>query len=497
MSPDLSQMSRPRTGVPSRPELHASDELLRQFAANIDKVVWMSDTTLRRLLYVNGAYEQIWGRPVEALLRAPEQFIESIHTDDRARVAESIERHRRGEPTETIYRIVRPDGSIRWIRDSSFPILDGAGSVYRVAGIAEDITDNRRDQELLAMQRRVLEALALSENLQQIPSAICLEIEQMLPGVICAIHRAEARTVSLVAAPSASPEVRAWLGEAADGPWQSAIGSGERVHRPGTLTGPATAEGFRSCWSAPLESANHTVAGAFTVLCPLVGEPGPEVIAILDSATDLSEITIDRLHAEARQRLMVRELDHRVKNNLASVMSLAQQTAASADSIDAFLPALFGRITSLAIAHEQLAQSKWDGANLASMARQIAGSLTAISPERLAMEGPPVLLCPNMAPALSMVIHELAVNAAKHGALSHPAGRVTMIWQCRDHEEGQRLTIEWVELGGPPVSQEPTQGLGMKLIHGLVESQLRGSVAFRFNPGGLECSIELPRDLLS
>ncbi|HJT78281.1 MAG TPA: PAS domain S-box protein, partial [Gemmataceae bacterium] len=130
--------------------LRDSEERFRQLAENINAVFWMTDPQKVQVLYVSPAYEAIWGRSCHSLYERPRSFLDAIHPDDRARVvAESLDRQARGEASDVEYRVVRPDGAVRWVRDRGFPIRDAAGQVYRVAGIAEDITERKQAVEAL------------------------------------------------------------------------------------------------------------------------------------------------------------------------------------------------------------------------------------------------------------------------------------------------------------------------------------------------------------
>jgi PAS domain S-box-containing protein len=126
-----------------------SERRFRQLAEHINEVFWLSDPPRTQLLYVSPTYEKIWGRSCQSLYERPLSFLDAIHAADRERVLATLEQHARGESTSTEYRVLRPDGSLRWVRDRGFPIRDDAGHVYRVAGVAEDITQAKIDQEAL------------------------------------------------------------------------------------------------------------------------------------------------------------------------------------------------------------------------------------------------------------------------------------------------------------------------------------------------------------
>ena len=140
--------------------LTESEERFRQLAENIKEVFWLTDPSKNEMLYVSPAYEEIWGRSCQSLYASPRTWLEAIHPEDRARVLEAaIARQARGDYNEE-YRIVRTDGSIRWIRDRAFPVLDPLGTVYRIAGVAEDITDSKAQQDKIARLTRIYAVLS-------------------------------------------------------------------------------------------------------------------------------------------------------------------------------------------------------------------------------------------------------------------------------------------------------------------------------------------------
>jgi PAS domain S-box-containing protein len=143
--------------------LAESEARFRQLAENINEVFWLADPQTTQILYVSPAYERVWGRSCQSLYERPQSFLDAVHPEDRerARVA-ALEKHSRGEATDVEYRIVRPDGSVRWVRDRGFPIKDAAGRVYRFAGLAEDVTEKKEAEEALKeADRRKDEFLAM------------------------------------------------------------------------------------------------------------------------------------------------------------------------------------------------------------------------------------------------------------------------------------------------------------------------------------------------
>jgi PAS domain S-box-containing protein len=137
----------------------AAEERFRQLAENISEVFWMTNTSKSEMIYISPAYEKVWGRSCDSVKENPRSWMDTIHPEDRERVLRTVfENQVRGEYDEE-YRIVRPDGTIRWIRDRAFPVRDEKGSVYRLAGIAEDITERKQVEESLRLQARVLDSM--------------------------------------------------------------------------------------------------------------------------------------------------------------------------------------------------------------------------------------------------------------------------------------------------------------------------------------------------
>ena len=200
----------------------------------------------------------------------------------------------------------------------------------------------------------------------------------------------------------------------------------------------------------------------------------------------------ERKAAEQRQRLLIDELNHRVKNTLATVQSLASQSARSATTPAAFRQSFEGRLIALSKAHDQLTQHHWENADLREL---LTGSLAPYAgAERLILRGEDVVLRPRAVLTLAMAFHELATNAAKYGALSQPGGRVELRWRPVEPQGGggKLLQIDWVEQGGPPVSEPQQRGFGSKLIEGGIKAELGGSARLSFAREGLRCEMLVP-----
>jgi len=203
----------------------------------------------------------------------------------------------------------------------------------------------------------------------------------------------------------------------------------------------------------------------------------------------LGGVTVDiteRKSAEERQSLLVREVDHRARNALAVVQSIVRLTRA--ESKEAYIAAVEGRITALSRAHVLLSQSRWQGANLRRILDEELAPFRRHEAEKIASSGPEVFLEPATAQILALALHELATNAAKYGALSSAHGRVRLSWEL----DADRLTLHWIESGGPPVQPPLAEGYGTRVISASIERQLDGSATFDWRPDGLCFSMSIP-----
>jgi len=200
----------------------------------------------------------------------------------------------------------------------------------------------------------------------------------------------------------------------------------------------------------------------------------------------------ERKAAEERQKLLIDELNHRVKNTLATVQSLATQTAHGTDSPAAFREAFEGRLIALSQVHDQLTRRHWSNAELHDIVLGATAPYAGESSRRIEIEGDSITIRPRAALTLALALHELTTNAAKYGALSVPNGRVTVRWRIEDGPSQPLLILEWCEHDGPPVAAPTRQGFGSRFIEGSVATELRGNARLSFDPAGLCCTMSIP-----
>jgi PAS domain S-box-containing protein len=215
-------------------------------------------------------------------------------------------------------------------------------------------------------------------------------------------------------------------------------------------------------------------------------------VAVRDAGGRISRISgvtmdiTERKEAEDRQSLLAREVDHRTKNVLAVVHAIVSLTRA--EDIKQFSTAVEGRVQALARAHSLLSESRWCGAKIADLIQGELACYRTPNLERIRISGKSLSLHPSAVQALALAVHELATNAAKHGALSVPSGSVEVTWESRDDQ----LELRWIERGGPPSEPKAQLGFGMRVIKASVETQLSGTVEFDWGYDGLQCAICVP-----
>jgi PAS domain S-box-containing protein len=222
-----------------------------------------------------------------------------------------------------------------------------------------------------------------------------------------------------------------------------------------------------------------TVEISLTV-SPIYDDEG-RIIGASKIARDVSE----RRRNEERLRFLLRELDHRAKNVLAVAQAMLRLTRA--DTVEGYVEAIEGRIRALAQVHGQMAENRWDGAELSAL---VAAHVKVFSEtgERIRTEGDAFWVSPAAAQVIAIVLHELSTNAAKYGALSTASGTVTVRWGRADGG----LRLSWGEEGGPPVSAPERRGFGTQIIERSVPDQLGGAADVHWLPSGLQCTFIVP-----
>lgn len=202
---------------------------------------------------------------------------------------------------------------------------------------------------------------------------------------------------------------------------------------------------------------------------------------------------VDQLRAAVKEKdLLIDELNHRVKNTLATVQSIASQTLRNAPTIDHASSAIESRLIALSQVHNVLTVRSWSAVELYDIVRQALEPYRSRGENRIHLNGPLVQVPPRMALALAMALQELATNAVKYGALSNETGQITVHWKLDDATGPPRLRLMWEEMEGPLVQKPERRGFGTRLIERSLAQDLDGDVQIEFAPTGVICSVDAP-----
>ncbi|PVE20746.1 hypothetical protein DC522_30540 [Microvirga sp. KLBC 81] len=330
--------------------LRASEERFRQFGEASTDVLWIRNANTLQWEYLSPAFEAVYGGNRESALAGDNMrnWTERIIPEDRGHVLDSINRVRAGERVTFEFRIIRPDGQMRWMRDTNFPLLDETGRVQRIGGIGQDITERKEAEEALRQ-------------------------------------------------------------------------------------------------------------------------------------------------SESRARLLLGELQHRVRNTLAVIRSIVRRTAQTSKSVEDYAMHLDGRINAFARVQTAVARNPAAGLDLTDLIVDELLTYAAHQGEQVQITGPSVRLNPKAAETFGLAVHELATNAVKHGALTVPQGRVRVSWQIHDGSDLPWLVFEWKESGAPDqAAKRKRRGFGTDLLERTLAYELKAKTVQTFEPDGLRCTIRLP-----
>jgi len=419
----------------------------------------------------NAGAERLFGyAKVEVIGKSITLVIPPHLRDEEASILDRLARGERIEHFETTR--MRKDGTLMSTSLSISPIRNARGGVVGASTIARDITERKRAELELAEQAL---QLALAESAALVGS-VAYDVESgrmQISAGYAAIH----------GFPKGTSEIMR-------GQWEA------RVHQEDR----ARLEELRDC---VFRSRLNEYSAEYRIV-----RPGGEVrwidARLLVSYRDdghprrVVGINIDvteRKRAQEHQRALHAELDHRVKNVLATVSTVAARTMDTSSSMHDFVASLDGRIRSMARTHELLSAAQWQGVSVLELVRrELAPYATRGNTE---INGPAITLKAEAGQAMGMVLHELATNAAKYGALSTQNGRVSIRWEQRLSGQGRsHLVLEWREVGGPAVVAPQKPGFGTSTIRGLIPYEFGGTVDLAFAPAGVRCRLELAADWL-
>jgi len=314
--------------------LRASEERFRLIAETVEEVFWSADPTIGTILYVSPAYERIWGRTCASLYAQPTSFLDSIHPDDRVRVLGDLSVQRLGMSFGHEYRVVRPDGSIRWVWDRGFPVRSpDTESVTHYVGVALDITERKRSETLLEAEMRCLELIAKDSPLSATLETLCTMIEHHNPELLCSVLLLDPHTRRLhpSAAPSLPLPFISLLDGLAIGPAAGSCGTAAFHAKPVIVSdiaqdslwadcrSLALDHGLRACWSMPILSPSKQVLGTFAIYTRTPGHPTSSDSSLMERATHLAGIAIAKAQAANEREQLSRDLHDSLLQSLYAV----------------------------------------------------------------------------------------------------------------------------------------------------------------------------------
>jgi PAS domain S-box-containing protein len=420
----------------------------------------------------NAGAERLFGYSAKEMIGKSITLLIPAHLlQEEASILEQIARGERIDHFETIR--VRKDGTLVRISLTISPVRNLHGTVIGASKIARDITERMKAE--LALAERTLQ-LALAGKAARVGSfAYDIDTERMqISAGYAAIH----------GLPDEATEITC-------NEWQLGVHPEDRVRWEAIRSRAHRERWPEYSWEYRIVRPGgeiRWVEARVFVSYDADGRPQRAVGVDIDSTA--------RKHAEEQQRILNAELDHRVKNVLATVSAIAAHTKDSSRSMDHFVAALDSRIHSMASTHELLSSSRWEGVSLRELVRRELAPYA--SNDNTCIKGPDVILRAEAAQTTASVLHELTTNAAKYGALSKPEGRVAVCWRLASNGQAPGpLTIEWHEAGGPPVQAPRNSGYGTSVIAELLPYELGGTARLAFNQEGVQCRLDIPAKWLT
>ncbi|MGF7147268.1 PAS domain S-box-containing protein [Sphingomonas zeicaulis] len=457
--------------------LRESEERLRGLGEASHDILWIRDAETLAWTYLTPAFEKIYGLTRAEVLRGDnfQNWLDLLVPDDRDRARAMIDRLLAGEHVVFQYRVRRPrDGEIRWLRDTDFPILDEHGRVTSFGGIGQDVTSLKAAEESLRTSEERLRSatevakfalwdwniatgeLAWSDEHFRMQGYGVGEVAPSYDAWVARIH------------PDDRAEAEAKLARARDS-------KTEYVHE------------FRSLHP---DGSVHWLSGRGRFFYSEAGEPVRMIGAMLE--------TTERRKLEERQQVLIGELQHRTRNLIGVVRSMADKTARASSDLEDFRARFRDRLDALSRVQGLLSRlSDRDRVTFDDLIRTELSALDG-NAEKVVLEGPSgIRLRSSTVQTLSLAIHELATNAVKYGALRQASGQLTIRWSLEPSIDDGRpwLHIDWRETGVKmPSAGSPPSGFGQgrELIEQALPYQLSARTSYTLGPDGVHCTITIP-----
>jgi PAS domain S-box-containing protein len=455
--------------APQGPASHPDHQQVAVLFSQISAGMAQTDLT-GRFVHANDQYCAIVGRSREELLQL--RMHDITHPEDlphnEARLARLVET---GEAYAIEKRYVRPDGSVVWASNAVSLLRSPSGQTEGTVGVTIDISAQRKAETALRESQRRLNAVLDNASV----SIFLMDEHQQ-----CVYMNAAAETLT---------------------GYTLAETRGRTLHDVVHHTRPdGTHFPLAEC---PIDRAfpeDNQMQGEETFVhkdgsfYPVAFTASPirdEDAEAIGTIIEVRGIRAEK-QAQERQRLLINELNHRVKNTLTTVQSIASQSLRNAPTKHDAKDALEGRLIALSRVHDVLTQENWEGAELREIVAQAVEPYSGRGEDRLHLKGSKVRLSPRMALALAMALQELATNAVKYGALSNTTGEITITWGIDKAVAPARLHLQWEEIGGPPVQAPTHRGFGSRLIERSLAQELDGKVQMEFATTGVVCILDAP-----
>ena len=452
--------------------LRESEERFAQFAASSSDALWVRDAVTLEMEYVSPAIEEIYGVLPDALLDGPGHWTALIVPEDRDTALAHLEQAKAGDAVMHEFRILRPsDGALRWIRNTDFPLRDAGGRVQRIGGIAKDVT------ELKAIEA----ALTHSEQ----------RLRTLVEGMPLLVWRA----VGDGDWTWASPQWAAYTGQAE--PDSHHLGWLNPVH-------PEDRGRALEAWGSAVENGGFEVEyrihqasdGLYrwfqTRATPVRNAKG-EIVEWLGTTTDVQELKA----LQAQQGVMVTELQHRTRNLITVVRSIAEDTMEHTGTMEAFRAAFADRLSALSRVQGLLSRSEAEPISIGALVQLELDALgNRALKDRITTGGPEVFLRPSSVQTLALALHELATNARKYGALSHDRGHLAVTWREKVEDGVPRLVLDWLETGleqnlDRPGLVDSGGGYGRELIEQALPHATGARTTYMLTASDVHCMIDL------
>lgn len=452
--------------------LRESEEQLRAFGEASSDVLWIRNAETLQWEYLSPAFEAIYGKTTEEALSGEtfRKWTDLIVEEDRERAVANIKRVIGGERTTFEYRVRRPDGELRWLRNTDFPMRGPDGKVQRIGGVGQDVTELKRVEAALRQEEGRLRTL-----MKGIPQLVW-------------------RSSNEGQWTWASPQWQDFAGQTEE----ESLGLGwlEAVHpddRDVTMQAwhAARPQGFLDVQNRVRRAQDGKYLWHHTRSVPLRDDAGC-IVERVGTTSDIQQLK----ELQERQAVLVAELQHRTRNLMGVVRSMSDKTARASADLPDFRARFRDRLDALSRVQGLLSRlNEHDRVTFDDLVRTELSAMDGSS-DRVTLEGPTgIRLRSSTVQTLAMALHELATNAVKYGALGQAQGRLAIRWWLEAAEADEPwLHIDWRESGVEMQSGPSPQGTGQgrELIERALPYQLSARTTYMLEPDGVHCTVSIP-----